>query len=71
MTAVVALGEGRSGAGRNGRGGEGVETTTVAKMNAAALETKTKELPDPGTARLYWCGPFSTGPWLEPVLKGL
>ena len=47
--------EGRGGAGGDGSGGEGVETTTVAKMNAAALETKTKELPDPGRLWLiYW-----------------
>ena len=39
--AVAALVEGRGGAGGDGRGGEGVETTT-AKMNLAALETKTK-----------------------------
>ena len=50
MATAAALVEGRGGSGGDGRGGDGVETTTVAKMNAAALETKmkTKELPDPG-----------------------
>jgi len=53
--AVAALVEGRGGTGGDGRGGEGVKTTTVAKMNAAALETKTrtKELPDLGQLLAY------------------
>ena len=53
--AAAALVEGRGGAGGDDHGGEGVETTTVAKMNAAALETKTKtkELPDPGQLLTY------------------
>ena len=41
MAVAAALAEGRDGAGGDGRGGEGVETT-AAKMNPAALETKTK-----------------------------
>ena len=51
---AAALVEGRGSPGRDGRGGEGDETM-VAKMNAAALETKTKtkELPDPGQLLAY------------------
>ena len=41
MAAAAALVEGRSGAGGDGHGGEGVETA-AAKKNPAALETKTK-----------------------------
>jgi len=37
--AAAALVEGRGDAGGDGRGDEGVETTTMANMNAAALET--------------------------------
>ena len=73
MAAAMALVEGRGGAGRDGRGGEGDEMT-VAKMNALTLLDEDE---DEGTAgsrapeRLYRGGPFSTGPWLEQVLKGL
>ena len=44
--AAAALVEGRSGAGRYGRGGEGDETT-LAKMNAAVLLDEDE---DEGTA---------------------
>ena len=71
--AATALVEGRGGAGRDGRGGEGDETT-VAKMNAAALLDEDEDEGTGGfraSARLYRGVSFSTGPWLEPVLKGL
>jgi len=72
MAAATALVEGRGGAGRDGRSGEGDETT-MAKMNAAALLDEDEDEGTAGSrasARLYRGVPFSTGPWLEPVLKG-
>ena len=68
--------EGRGGAGGDGgRGGEGVEneTTTAKTMNPAALERRRrrKNYGIQGACGLYRDRPFSTGPWLEPVLKGL
>ena len=47
------------------------ERTAAAKTKGSA-STKTKELfRSRASAQIYRGGPFSTGPWLEPVLKGL
>ena len=57
---TASLGRRTGGAGRRRRGG------------LCSTKTKTKETAQiQGADGLYRGGPFSTGPWLEPVLKGL
>ena len=67
-------GGGRGGAGRRTRrrwelkrrdgGGEDDERRGAGDEDAGNCS-------DPGRSGLYRGAPFSTGPWLEPVLKGL
>ena len=82
ITTAAALAEVRGGAGgeprrrwwrRWSRRRGSRETTAAKTMNPAALERRRRRrnYGSRATAWLYRAGPFSTGPWLEPVLKGL
>jgi len=54
---------------RDGRGRAG-DQTTVAKTNGGAGDEDEETAGSRAPVHLYRGGPFSTGPWLETVLKG-
>ena len=80
MTAAAVV-DGRAAAVVDGGAGDGgaavLDGGARAQTNGGGEDeglcsTKTKELfRSRAPVRLYRGGPFSTGPWLEPVLKGL
>ena len=69
---VVDGGAGDGGGRRRRREGLSARRTNGGGEDEGLGSTKTKELfRSRAPVRLYRGGPFSTGPWLEPVLKGL